>query len=37
MSTLKSYGPEGPLGFPHSEKQARDLDLLLKALPKQKV
>src|ERR1039457_6209023 len=37
MSTpLKSYGPEGPLGFPLSEKQARNLDTLLKALPKSK-
>ena len=33
---LKSYGPEGPLGFPLSEKQARNLDTLLKALHKSK-
>ena len=36
MSTLHSYGPAGPLGFPLSEKQARNLDTLLKALPKSK-
>lgn len=37
MSTFhKSYGTEGPLGFPLSEKQARNLDTLLKALPKSK-
>jgi hypothetical protein len=33
---VKSYGPEGPLGFPLSEKQARNLDTLHKALPKSK-
>lgn len=33
---LKTYGPTGPLGFPLSEKQARNLDTLLKPLPKSK-
>jgi hypothetical protein len=33
---LKSYGPCGPLGFPLFEKQVRNLDTLLKALPKSK-
>lgn len=32
--TLKTYGPAGPLGFPFSDKQARNLDALLKSLPK---
>jgi hypothetical protein len=37
MSALhKSYGPTGPLGFALSDKQARNLDILLKALPKSK-
>src|ERR1043165_9842614 len=31
---LSSYGIEGPLGFPMTDKQARNLDTLLKALPK---
>jgi hypothetical protein len=33
---LSSYGPVGPLGFPLSDKQARNLDTLLKAVPKSK-
>jgi hypothetical protein len=33
---LKSYGTEGPLGFPLTDKQARNLDALLKTLPKSK-
>jgi hypothetical protein len=36
VALLKTYGPTGPLGFPLSEKQARNLDTLLKALPKSK-
>jgi hypothetical protein len=32
----KTYGTEGPLGFPMSSKQARNLETLLKALPKTK-
>jgi hypothetical protein len=36
LTHLKSYSPCGPLGFPHSEKQARNLDTLLKALHKSK-
>src|ERR1019366_2467985 len=34
--SLNSYGPQGPLGFPLTEKQTRNLDTLLKALPKSK-
>lgn len=35
MSFLPAYGPtEGPLGFPMLDRQARQLDTLLKALPK---
>ena len=34
---LPAYGPaEGPLGFPMLDRQARQLDTLLKALPKSK-
>ena len=33
---ITTYGPLGPLGFPLSEMQARNLDILLKALPKSK-
>jgi hypothetical protein len=37
MSTFdKTYGTEGPLGFPMSSKQAQNLETLLKALPKAK-
>jgi len=38
MSNLMhcTYGPEGPLGFPMTDKQARNLDTLLKAMPKSK-
>ncbi len=36
LSTLHSYGPAGLLGFPLSEKQARNLGTLLKALPNSK-
>jgi hypothetical protein len=36
MPPLPTYCPVGPLGFPLSEKQARNLDTLLKALPKSK-
>ena len=36
-SFLPAYGPtEGPLGFPMLDRQARQLDTLLKALPKSK-
>ena len=36
-SFLPTYGPtEGPLGFPMPDRQARQLDTLLKALPKSK-
>ena len=36
-SLLPHYGPtEGPLGFPMPDRQARQLDTLLKALPKSK-
>jgi hypothetical protein len=35
-NSLKSFGPVGSLDFPLSEKQARNLDTLLKALPKSK-
>ena len=34
--SLPTYGPLGPLGFALSEKQARNLDILLKALPQSK-
>ena len=34
--SLPTYGPLGPLGFSLSEKQARNLDILLKALPQSK-
>jgi hypothetical protein len=35
--SLPAYGPtEGPLGFPMLDRQARQLDTLLKALPKSK-
>lgn len=34
---LSAYGPtEGPLGFPMLDRQARQLDTLLKSLPKSK-
>jgi hypothetical protein len=36
MDFLKTYGTEGPLGFPMTDKQARNLDILLKQLPKTK-
>jgi hypothetical protein len=36
MPPPPTYGPTGPLGFQLSEKQARNLDTLLKALPKSK-
>jgi hypothetical protein len=32
----KTYGSEGPLGFPLSSKQAKNLETLLKALPRTK-
>ena len=32
----KHYETEGPLGFPMTEKQARNLDVILKSLPKEK-
>src|ERR1700724_2081250 len=34
MDSLKSYGTEGPLGFPMTDKQARNPDSLLRQLPK---
>ncbi len=35
--SLSAYGPTvGPLGFPMPNRQARQLDTLLKALPKSK-
>ena len=34
---LPAYGPtEGPLGFPMLDRHARQLDTLLKSLPKSK-
>src|SRR5262245_64486500 len=36
MEYLKTYGPEGPLGFPMIDKQARQLDAVLKQLPSEK-
>lgn len=33
-SVLKSYGPEGPLGFPLTDKQARNLEAILQKLGK---
>ncbi len=33
---LKDYGTPGPLGFPMADRQCRQLDALLRALPKQK-
>ncbi len=33
MNHLKTYGAEGPLGFPMIDKQARQLDAILKQLP----
>jgi len=36
MKVGNPYGPRRPLSFPLSEKQARNLDTLLKALPKSK-
>jgi hypothetical protein len=32
-SVLKSYGPEGPPGFPLTDEQARNLEAILKRLP----
>jgi hypothetical protein len=34
MNYHKTYGTEGPLGFPMTDKQARNLEAILKALPK---
>jgi hypothetical protein len=36
MDFLKTYGTPGPLGFPMTDRQARNLDILLKQLPKGK-
>jgi hypothetical protein len=36
MDFLKDYGTLGPLGFPMADRQARQLDTLLRALPRQK-
>jgi hypothetical protein len=36
MTYLKTYGPEGPLGFPMNDKQARNLEIIIKQLPKAK-
>jgi hypothetical protein len=34
MNFHKTYGTEGPLGFPMTDKQARNLEAILKGLPK---
>jgi hypothetical protein len=36
MTFHKSYGTEGPLGIPMTDKQAKNLDILIKQLPKSK-
>ena len=36
MTFHKSYGTEGPLGIPMTDKQARNLEGILKSLPKSK-